>query len=81
MQVIKQSTSVWMRDNHDKFPDFEGWGNGYAAFTYSVKERINVVNYIKNQKIHHQRISFQEEYEAMMAEFGLDTSKDLFLKD
>ena len=81
MQVIKQETSLWMKAHREWFPYFEAWGNGYAAFTYSVKERPTVIEYIKNQKVHHAKMSFREEYEALLVEFGIDPSKDLFLRD
>ena len=70
-----------MKAHREWFPYFEAWGNGYAAFTYSVKERPTVIEYIKNQKVHHAKMSFREEYEALLVEFGIDPSKDLFLRD
>ena len=81
MQVIKQESSRWIAQHKEWFPMFDGWGNGYAAFTYSVKERPTVIEYIKNQKTHHHKASFREEYEELLKEFGLDPATDLFLKD
>lgn len=81
MKTLKQSSSIWMKDHHEWFPRFQGWGSGYAAFTYSVADRRTVVEYIKNQKEHHRHTSFKEEYEQLMRDFGLDPSTDLFLKD
>ena len=81
MQTIKGESSKWIKEHRDWFPHFDGWGNGYAAFTYSVKERPTVVEYIRNQKEHHHKATFKEEYEELMREFGLDPEKDLFLKD
>lgn len=81
MQVIKQESSRWILKHKELFPKFDGWGNGYAAFSYSVKERPTVIDYIKGQKEHHSRASFREEYESLLREFGLDPTKDLFLKD
>ena len=60
---------------------FDSWGNGYAAFTYSVKDRIKVINYIKRQKEHHKTASFREEYETLLSEFGLDSKSDKLLDD
>jgi len=60
---------------------FDGWGNGYAAFTYSVADRPKVINYIKGQKEHHKKATFREEYEELLREFGLDPERDLFLQD
>ena len=60
---------------------FEGWGNGSAGFTYSVKERPAVIEYIKGQKEHHKVKTFREEYEEWRIEMGEDPSNDLFFKD
>ena len=81
VQVIKQETSRWLKEHADKFPHFEGWGNGYAAFTYSKSERDKVIEYIKKQKEHHRHKTFREEYETLLVEFGMDPAKDLFLND
>lgn len=81
VKIVKQESSKWMKEHYEWFPAFESWGNGYAAFSYSVKDRKNVIAYIKNQKVHHQKKTFKEEYEGAMREFGLDPSKDLFLQD
>ena len=81
MQVIKQESSRWLKEHREWFPMFDSWGNGYAAFTYSVQDRPNVINYIKNQKEHHKKTSFKDEYEELLREFGLDPATDLFLQD
>ena len=63
------------------FPLFAGWGEGYAAFTYS-KEQIPVVKqYIINQKEHHRQISFTEEYKRIILEGGGEIDDKYFLKD
>lgn len=81
VKIIKQESSKWMKEKHEWFPLFEGWGNGYAAFTYSAKERPTVIEYIKCQKEHHKRLSFSEEYNAWLLERDMDPETDLFLKD
>lgn len=81
MRLVKQSTSKWMKDHSAWFPNFDFWGNGYAAFTHSANDRQKVIEYITNQKTHHYRKSFQEEYAELMKEFSMDLSNDLFLQD
>jgi len=81
VRVIKQETSKWMKEHREKFPMYEAWGNGYAGFTYSVKERPAVIEYIKNQKEHHKHKTFREEYEEWLREMGEDPTTDLFFKD
>ena len=64
---IKVSTSLWMKES-GKFPAFEGWQEGYGAFTYSVKEKETVINYIKNQKEHHKSENFYDEFKRLLIE-------------
>ena len=81
VKIIKQESSRWLKDHRHEFPQFEGWGNGYAAFSYSVRERPAVIDYIKNQKEHHRHKSLREEYEEWLLEMGMNPSEDLFLQD
>ena len=54
VKSIKVATSLWLKQSPD-FPDFKGWGEGYAAFTYAYKDKENLINYIKNQQKHHRK--------------------------
>ncbi|MGE9315041.1 transposase [Niabella sp. CJ426] len=49
---------------------------GYAA--YSVSESIldKVFKYIQNQKVHHQKKTFDNEYNELLKLYGLDTRAD-----
>jgi putative transposase len=67
---IKAGSSRWMKES-GLFPDFEGWADGYGAFTYSIRERDKMISYIKKQKEHHKKVSFVEEYSALLEENGL----------
>ena len=44
---IKVASSLWMKES-GKFPLFEGWQEKYGAFTYSIREKDMIINYIKN---------------------------------
>lgn len=81
VQVLKTESSKWMKSERGKFPRFEGWGNGYAAFTYCERDKDMIRNYIINQKAHHHVHSFREEYESLLSEWGIDPATDLFLRD
>jgi putative transposase len=67
---IKVASSLWMKES-TLFPHFEGWQEGYGAFTYSIKEKDNLIEYIKNQKVHHQSESFYDEYKRLLVENGV----------
>ncbi|MCQ2271838.1 MAG: IS200/IS605 family transposase [Bacteroidales bacterium] len=72
VKLIKQESSKWMKQHKDWFPKFNSWGNGYAGFSYSKKERDKIIAYVKHQKEHHHKKSFQEELEELVKEFGID---------
>ncbi len=67
---IKIASSIWMKES-GKFPAFESWQEGYGAFTYSVKEKDMIIDYIKNQKEHHKTENFQDEFRRLMMENGV----------
>ena len=48
------------------------WQEGYGAFSYSHSQLGNVINYIQNQKIHHQRSTFKEEYVDLLQKFEIE---------
>ena len=47
------------------------WQDGYGAFSYSQSNFGNVVDYIKNQKEHHKKKTFQEEYRGFLKKFDI----------
>jgi putative transposase len=67
---IKVASSLWMKEC-GYFPAFEGWQDGYGAFTYSIREKDKVINYIKNQKEHHKSETFYDEYKRLLIESGI----------
>lgn len=75
---IKVATSKWMKEI-GKFPAFEGWQSGYGAFTYSIKEKDNVINYIKNQKEHHKTETFYDEFRRLLIENGIEFEEKYLL--
>lgn len=68
---IKLSSIDWMKRQAD-FESFKGWGDGYGAFTYSIKEKHNLIAYIKNQKEHHKKVTFIDEYKLLLEEHGIE---------
>ena len=69
---IKLSTSQWMKQQKDLFPMFAGWGKEYGAFTYALRDKEMVANYIRNQHTHHQRETFEDEYRKHLEHAGLE---------
>jgi len=78
VKTIKVSSSIWMK-HHGSFPDFSGWQNGYGAFTYSIREKDMIINYIKRQKEHHQKESSYDEYKRLLQEYGIEFDEQYLL--
>ncbi len=75
---IKVASSVWMKKN-GLFPDFEGWQDGYGAFTCSTKEKDRIINYIKNQKEHHRKETFYDEFKRLLIENDVEFDEKYLL--
>ena len=67
---IKVASNIWMK-NSGKFPLFNGWQDAYAAFTYSIREKDMIISYIQNQKEHHKKETFFDEYKRLLIENGI----------
>ena len=75
---IKISSNLWMKGS-GKFPKFKGWQDSYGAFTYSIKEKDTIINYVKNQKEHHKSESFYDEYKRLLIENGIEFDEKYLL--
>ena len=68
---IKSNSSKFINESKwldDKFH----WQKGFGAFSYSRSQIDDVVHYIKNQKEHHKKISFKDEYIKLLDLFGIE---------
>ena len=68
---IKVASSTFIK-KEKIFPNFNGWQDGYGAFTYSIKQKDVLIEYIKNQEIHHKKKTFKEELVELLEEHNVD---------
>jgi REP element-mobilizing transposase RayT len=54
------------------FPDFNGWQDGYGAYTVFYRDKDQLINYIKNQEKHHKKEYFFDEYKRLLEEHGIE---------
>jgi putative transposase len=70
IREIKKSSNEFIKD--ERFCKFHfNWQEGYGAFSYSHSQLDKVIAYIMNQKAHHQRKSFKQEYEDFLKKFNV----------
>jgi len=75
---IKIASSEHIKKN-SLFLNFAGWQDGYGAFTYSIKEKGRLIEYVKNQEEHHKTKTFKEEYIELLNEHGIDYEEKYLL--
>ena len=75
---IKTASSIWIKQQN-LFPDFTSRQKGYGAFTYSIKEKETLINYIQNQQKHHKVLTFREEYKILLAEHNIEFDEKYLL--
>jgi REP element-mobilizing transposase RayT len=68
VQELKANSSRWMREHIRSFQ----WQEGYAAFSVSKSNVSAVAEYIGNQAEHHRKISFEDEFIALLDRNGVE---------
>ncbi len=78
---LKKASNHFMQEHRELFPMYNGWGKTFCCLSYSIRDKDMIVNYIKNQKEHHKRISFIDELKQILKETGVEYNPDYFQKD
>jgi REP element-mobilizing transposase RayT len=68
VQLLKTNSSKWMNDHGRRF----AWQDGYGGFSVSVSNTATVARYIRNQEQHHRKMTFEQEYRALLKKHGID---------
>ena len=71
LEEIKAHSSKWIKTKDDTLKKFY-WQNGYGAFSVNPNEVDKVIAYIENQKEHHRKKTFQEEYRAFLKKYNVE---------
>jgi len=71
IQLLKGSSSHWINQNRLVRGRF-AWGRGYGAFSVSHSDVDRVSKYIANQREHHRKRTFENEYQLFVNRYGLE---------
>ena len=74
VQEIKKETNDWIK-NERLSPYAFDWQKGYGVFSHSRSQVDTVRKYILNQKEHHKKVTFREEFLKMCADFEIELGK------
>ena len=68
MRELKANSSKWAKQHNRNF----AWQRRYGAFTVSSSVVEKVRSYIKDQKSHHAKQSFEDEYLALLVKHEVE---------
>lgn len=72
VKQIKGASSHWVNQNNEKCSSKFAWQTGYAVFSVSESQLAKIEAYINNQKEHHAKYSFMEEYKGFLKAHGFE---------
>ncbi len=75
IKQIKGASSHWINEQ-DLITSKFLWQTGYAAYSVSESQLKKVYQYIKNQKSHHRKQDFTQEYETFIKLHGFFETKE-----
>jgi len=79
LQDIKGNSSKWINERRFTRGKFS-WQEGFAAFSYSKSQLPQVIQYIENQKEHHKKKTFLEEYKELLEAFEIEYDERYIFK-
>lgn len=71
VREIKKASNAFIKEKNFT-PFLFQWQEGYGAFSYSHSELGKVIAYIENQKEHHKKHTFRDEYKALLTQFHIE---------
>lgn len=76
VREIKTASTDFIRTEHLS-PFKFNWQKGYGVFTCGRYDLNRVCQYILNQKEHHRKVRFKEEFTGICRDFEIETGKKL----
>ena len=80
LEEIKRHSSRWIKDIDNYYKTF-AWQGGYGGFSVSPSLHDRTKRYIENQKKHHKKVTFQEEYLMFLNEYGIEYDEKYLWND
>jgi|SRR6266487_3228544 len=80
MKVVKEGSQDWINDKHCTHNKFK-WQESFGAFSHTKSQVPGVIKYILNQKQHHHKQTFLEEYISILDAFGIEYDKRYIFKE
>jgi len=75
IREIKKSSNAFIKEKKFTPYNFQ-WQEGFGAFSYGHSQLSNVIHYIQNQKEHHKKQTFKDEYLEFLKAFEIETKNE-----
>lgn len=71
VQKVKVNSSKWIKTKDPSLENFY-WQDGYGAFSVNPNQINGLIQYIKNQHIHHSKVQYEKEYLDFLIKYKMD---------
>ncbi len=71
VELIKKRSSKWIKTKGEDYKAFQ-WQAGYGAFSVSRSSAEIVKNYIANQKEHHRKKTYKDEFRSFLRKHEIE---------
>jgi len=71
LSTVKANSSKWIKGKGPQYEKFS-WQNGYGAFSIGQSQLDSLRAYIGNQREHHRRESFQDEFRKLLTKYQVE---------
>ncbi|MEP6912594.1 MAG: IS200/IS605 family transposase [bacterium] len=71
VEEVKTESSKWIKTKGNVFENFH-WQTGYGAFSIGQSQVFTLKRYIARQRLHHERVTFQDEYRKFLKSYGIE---------
>ena len=70
VREVKTGSTNWLKLKAARYARFQ-WQSGYGVFSISPSHRQALERYLGNQKEHHRKMTFQEEFRRLLNKYGV----------
>lgn len=71
LEEVKKRSSKWIKTKETRYSNFY-WQDGYGIFSVKPSDAERVTIYIQNQKEHHKKMTFQQEFRKFLNAYHVD---------
>ena len=80
VEEVKRNSSRWIKSVSPLYEHF-AWQGGYAVFSVSQSVVDKTVEYVNNQREHHKKQSFRDEYLKFLRLYEIEYDERYVLSD